>query len=195
VLQRSAEINDAWKILRDPWQRARALLELLSPGVLDRNKKLDPAFLAEALELAEEVAFADGDRRREPARSARRRPSPADLDRGARKALGAGDFDAAARAARFPLPPQGPAGPGSQVVTTNLRRVPPTGLASSSASTSAPPTASPRARRQGRARAARPRRRAADPVRGLLPSRRAHTRRPRREGLRLELHPTARCSR
>jgi molecular chaperone HscB len=58
VLQRSAEVNDAWKVLRDPWQRARALLELESPGALDRNKKLDPSFLADALELAEEVAFA-----------------------------------------------------------------------------------------------------------------------------------------
>ncbi len=61
VLQRSAEINDAWKVLRDPWQRARALVELLSPGVLDRTKKLDPTFLADALELAEQVAMANGD--------------------------------------------------------------------------------------------------------------------------------------
>ncbi len=60
VLQRAAEINDAWKVLRDPWQRAKSLLELASPGVLDREKKLDPAFLADALELAEEVAFANG---------------------------------------------------------------------------------------------------------------------------------------
>lgn len=61
VLQRAAEVNDAWKVLRDPWQRARALLELESPGALDRNKKLDPAFLGDALEMAEEVAFASGD--------------------------------------------------------------------------------------------------------------------------------------
>ena len=58
VLQRSAEINDAWRVLRDPWRRARALLESKAPGVLDANKKLDPMFLAEALELAEEVANA-----------------------------------------------------------------------------------------------------------------------------------------
>jgi molecular chaperone HscB len=57
VLQRAAEVNDAWKTLRDPWTRAKALLEAESPGVLDANKKLDPAFLADALELAEEVAF------------------------------------------------------------------------------------------------------------------------------------------
>ncbi len=61
VLQRSAEINDAWQVLRDPWRRARALLEAESQGVLDRNKKLDPMFLMEALELAEEVAHADSD--------------------------------------------------------------------------------------------------------------------------------------
>jgi len=61
VLQRSAEINDAWNVLRDPWRRARALLEAESQGVLERNKKLDPMFLMEALELAEEVAHADSD--------------------------------------------------------------------------------------------------------------------------------------
>ncbi|MFN3240043.1 MAG: Fe-S protein assembly co-chaperone HscB [Planctomycetota bacterium] len=62
VLQRAAEINDAWNVLRDRWKRARALLEAEQPGVLEANKKLDPMFLAEALELAEEVAFADSDR-------------------------------------------------------------------------------------------------------------------------------------
>ena len=61
VLQRSAEINDAWNVLRDPWRRARALLEAESQDVLQRNKKLDPIFLMEALELAEEVAHADSD--------------------------------------------------------------------------------------------------------------------------------------
>jgi molecular chaperone HscB len=61
VLQRSAEINDAWNVLRDPWRRARALLEAESEGVLARNKKLDPMFLMEALELAEEVARSDSD--------------------------------------------------------------------------------------------------------------------------------------
>lgn len=60
VLQRSAEVNDAWQVLRDPWRRARALIEAASPGALARNKKLDPTFLAEALDLAEEVAFAQG---------------------------------------------------------------------------------------------------------------------------------------
>lgn len=95
VLQRSAEINDAWRILRDPWQRARALLELLSPGALERNKKLDPAFLVEALELAEAVAFADPDaaaRLRERLRTT----IAADYE-ALRAALERGDADAAAR--------------------------------------------------------------------------------------------------
>jgi molecular chaperone HscB len=60
VLQRAAEINDAWQVLRDPWRRAKALIELQAPTALERNKKLDPMFLADALELAEEVAFAQG---------------------------------------------------------------------------------------------------------------------------------------
>ena len=94
VLQRSAEINDAWKILRDPWQRARALMELLSPGVLERNKKLDPAFLGEALELAEEVAFAD----EETTAALRPRLQTAIGDdwNALRKALDSGDFAGAA---------------------------------------------------------------------------------------------------
>ena len=95
VLQRSAEVNDAWRILRDPWQRARTLLELRRPGVLEANKKLDPAFLAEALELAEEVAFATA----ASAASLRPRLQQAiDQDYAAlRAALDGGDFDAAAR--------------------------------------------------------------------------------------------------
>lgn len=59
VLQRAAEVNDAFRVLRDPWERARALLELRDPGVLDREKQLDPEFLLQALELAESVATAD----------------------------------------------------------------------------------------------------------------------------------------
>ena len=94
VLQRSAEINDAWKVLRDPWQRAKALLELLSPGVLDRKKKLDPAFLGAALDLAEEVAFA----RQEQVPPLRARLEQAVQDDlfALRAAIERGDFDAAA---------------------------------------------------------------------------------------------------
>ncbi len=95
VLQRSAEINDAWRVLRDPWLRAKALLERLQPGVLDQNKKLDPMFLADALELAEEAAFASGD----AAAALRERLEAtvqADLQT-LRELVARGDLDAAAR--------------------------------------------------------------------------------------------------
>lgn len=59
VLARAAEINDAWKLLRDPWERARTLVELRAPGAMLAQRALDPEFLATALELAEEVAFAE----------------------------------------------------------------------------------------------------------------------------------------
>ncbi|MCA8967562.1 MAG: Fe-S protein assembly co-chaperone HscB [Planctomycetes bacterium] len=95
VLQRSAEINDAWKVLRDPWQRAKALLEAKAPGVLDRNKKLDPMFLADALELAEEVAFARDDALA-PLQSRLDQALEGDWQQ-LRADLDAGDLDAAAR--------------------------------------------------------------------------------------------------
>lgn len=56
LLTRAAEVNDAYRILRDPWQRAEALVERAAPGTLAATKSLDPSFLADALELAEEVA-------------------------------------------------------------------------------------------------------------------------------------------
>jgi molecular chaperone HscB len=95
VLQRSAEINDAWNILRDPWRRARALLEAESEGVLERNKKLDPMFLMAALELAEEVALADSDRH---AALTDKLQAAIDSDFTAlQKDVNNGDFDAAAK--------------------------------------------------------------------------------------------------
>jgi molecular chaperone HscB len=61
VLLRAAEINDAFRVLRDRWQRARSLIEAECPGALERNKALDPVFLVAALELAEQVATVDRD--------------------------------------------------------------------------------------------------------------------------------------
>ncbi|MEO6597698.1 MAG: Fe-S protein assembly co-chaperone HscB [Planctomycetota bacterium] len=95
VLQRSAEINDAWQILRDPWSRARALLEVVDAAALERNKKLDAVFLGEALDLAEEVAHARGELIA-PLRA--RLEQALDEDFAAvRAALEAGDANAAAR--------------------------------------------------------------------------------------------------
>jgi len=95
VLQRAAEINDAWKILRDPWQRARSLLELRDPGVLERTKKLDPAFLMDALELAEDVAMAHGPAIA-PLRDRLEAALAEDLD-SLRRELQSGAYEAAAR--------------------------------------------------------------------------------------------------
>lgn len=94
VLQRSAEINDAWKLLRDPWSRAKALLETVAPGALDRNKTLDPTFLGEALELAEEVA--ECDREAAPALRERLRATLTADYEAVREALTAGKPDVAA---------------------------------------------------------------------------------------------------
>ena len=94
VLQRSAEINDAWRVLRDPWQRARSLIEAEAPGALERNKQLDPEFLISALELAEEVALAAPDHA--PALHDRLESElAADYD-ALRAAVRAGDYDKAA---------------------------------------------------------------------------------------------------
>lgn len=95
VLQRSAEINDAWLLLRDPWKRARALLETLAPGVMDRSKQLDPRFLADALDLAEAVAECSRDDAA-PLRERLRALLAEDFD-AVRRALAAGDPDSAAR--------------------------------------------------------------------------------------------------
>lgn len=56
VMARSAAVNDAYSTLRDRWSRARALLDRLDPAAHDAHKKLDPVFLAEAMDVAEEVA-------------------------------------------------------------------------------------------------------------------------------------------
>ena len=59
ALGRAAELNDAYRALRDRWQRVEALCEVLEPGVLERTKTLPPAFLMEAMETAEEAADVD----------------------------------------------------------------------------------------------------------------------------------------
>lgn len=65
ILSRSADINDAHKVLKDPWRRATAILELRQVGIMGDTKQLEPAFLMEAMEQAEAVANCD-----EPARAA-----------------------------------------------------------------------------------------------------------------------------
>ena len=59
VLARAAEINDAWRTLKDRWRRAQALIELRAPAAMHEQKQLDQMFLMQAMELAEEVAELD----------------------------------------------------------------------------------------------------------------------------------------
>jgi molecular chaperone HscB len=94
LLARAAAVNDAYRTLRDPWSRARALLDRLDAGAFDRHKRLDPGFLAEAMDLAEEVDAAEA--ADAPALETRlRRAVEARLERIA-AALCAGDAAAAA---------------------------------------------------------------------------------------------------
>ncbi|MEZ5963751.1 MAG: Fe-S protein assembly co-chaperone HscB [Planctomycetota bacterium] len=96
LLARAAEVNDSYRILRDPWQRAARLVELSAPGVLSRRKTLSPDFLDDALELAERVA-------RTPRASTEAEALRARLDellaqdwRELQRAVAAGEWDAAA---------------------------------------------------------------------------------------------------
>jgi molecular chaperone HscB len=59
-LQASASLNKAYQVLSRPWERFAYLVELLSPGVLERTKKLSPAFLLEAMEMGEAISDARG---------------------------------------------------------------------------------------------------------------------------------------
>ena len=58
VLARSAEVNDAWRTLRDPWRRAEALIGLRDPQAMAKTKTLCPIFLSEAMEMREAVTEA-----------------------------------------------------------------------------------------------------------------------------------------
>jgi molecular chaperone HscB len=60
VLERAAAVNEAYRKLRDPWLRARALIERADPAALEATKVLCPIFLTDALEQAEAVANATG---------------------------------------------------------------------------------------------------------------------------------------
>ncbi|HLU38476.1 MAG TPA: Fe-S protein assembly co-chaperone HscB [Planctomycetota bacterium] len=95
LLDRAAAVNNAYRVLRDRWRRAEAIVELRAPGALERHKQLPPDFLAEALDLAEEVAAARGG----PDTAALRARVQAMVDadwNALRDAVAAGDFAAAA---------------------------------------------------------------------------------------------------
>ena len=95
-----AALNEAWRVLQDPWARFSYLIEKLEPGCLAAHKTLSPAFLATAMEAHEEVLAAQDDdaRRAELVSKTRQelenskqhiiallRASPADVDEAARE--------------------------------------------------------------------------------------------------------------
>jgi len=55
MLTRSAELNDAYRMLRDPWSRAEATISLSDADAMDATKNLCPIFLMEAMEVREEL--------------------------------------------------------------------------------------------------------------------------------------------
>lgn len=55
TLTRSAEINTAYRRLRDPWLRAEAIIEVADAQAMEVSKTLCPVFLMEALETRESV--------------------------------------------------------------------------------------------------------------------------------------------
>ncbi len=61
ILERAAQLNDAYRLLKDRWERIRTVLEQNDAGVIERKKNLCPVFLMEAMELSETVAEADAE--------------------------------------------------------------------------------------------------------------------------------------
>lgn len=62
ILSLAAELNDAYRTLKNPWERARCLIDLQDPQLFTMTKKLAPTFLMTAMELAEDVAEVNADR-------------------------------------------------------------------------------------------------------------------------------------
>lgn len=50
-----SSLNEAWRVLANPWTRFAYLVELREPGLMDGCKKLDSSFLMEAMEAHEEA--------------------------------------------------------------------------------------------------------------------------------------------
>lgn len=62
MLTRAAELNDAYRLLRNPWSRAETTLTTLDPEAMEATKTLQSDFLMEAMEMREEVDDATPDR-------------------------------------------------------------------------------------------------------------------------------------
>ena len=59
-VQQSAQINEAYQVLKSPLSRARYLLELQGITFDDNNTAMDPMFLMEQMELRESLAGVRG---------------------------------------------------------------------------------------------------------------------------------------
>jgi Fe-S protein assembly co-chaperone HscB len=88
VLQRAADINDAYRVLKDRWRRAQALIELRAPEAMARQKDLD---------LAEEVASIGDDPERIQRLAERLARAEDSAFIGVERAVNAGDWQTAAR--------------------------------------------------------------------------------------------------
>jgi len=95
ILQRAADLNRSYKLLKDRWHRAESLVRLLDPDAMERTKSLAPDFLMEAMEWAEDVAMADGP---DDALAARLESAVEAAFDATRRALADGDAGAAATA-------------------------------------------------------------------------------------------------
>jgi molecular chaperone HscB len=63
ALAKAVEVNEAWRVVRDPIRRAEALLRLAGvPVGEDREPKADPEFLMDMLEQREALSEAKGAR-------------------------------------------------------------------------------------------------------------------------------------
>jgi molecular chaperone HscB len=64
ALARAVEVNEAWRILRDPLRRAEALMALCGLSTDHRERSPEPEFLMEMLEQREALSEARGARDR-----------------------------------------------------------------------------------------------------------------------------------
>src|SRR6266700_7719180 len=90
-LQRSVQLNEAWRTLKDPFRRAEYLLSLAGVSLA---KEVPPALLMETLELREELgdARAAGDDRKVQAMAAAMRARVAAAMKAVGDGLGSGDY-------------------------------------------------------------------------------------------------------
>jgi molecular chaperone HscB len=87
ALARAVEVNEAWRVVRDPIRRAEALFALAGVQVGERNEPpADPTFLMEVMEKREELA----ESKKDPAKVRRLAQEVEERARDAERALAEG---------------------------------------------------------------------------------------------------------